>query len=380
MWSAGLLVLLTLGFVADLDAQRVRVGITVITPQKTPDDFHIFITGNDASMGNWNPGAVELRRENDSTWGGSFSFPKGFFLEYKLTRGDWRMQAIYEEGKIPGNNQLRVDGDTTLVVRPRAWSVAEIKPSGKIVGSVDYLKGLKGKGLRYGRDVIVWLPPSYATQKKRRYSVLYMHDGQNVFDPNTSFAGYDWRVDDVADSLIAAGSMEEILVVGIYNSPDRMVEYSDTPEGRAYADFVVHKLKPMIDKRYRTLPEREHTAVMGSSLGGLISFLFAWWYPDVFSRTGCVSSAFSYGANKLFKEFKNGDGFRQPVKIYMDCGGVGSEATLKPGMDRMAGLLKAKGYKEGKDFMRFYDDRAEHNERSWAARVWRPLVFLFGKE
>jgi predicted alpha/beta superfamily hydrolase len=206
-----------------------------------------------------------------------------------------------------------------------------------------------------------------------------MHDGQNIIDPRTSFIGYDWHVDEVADSLIQVHAIEEIIIVGIYNSPDRIQEYSDTELGRAYARFVINKVKPLIDSTYRTESGRQHTAVMGSSMGGLISFLFVWWHPDVFSKAGCLSSVLDRRAATVpdlvrAEKIKSHD-----VKIYFDCGGEGGDESLKPGMENLITLLKEKGYTEGIDFMSFFDPAAVHNERAWAARVWRPLLFLFGK-
>ena len=251
--------------------------------------------------------------------------------------------------------------------------------AGGIVGAVAYHRGLRGEGLRYDRDLIVWLPPSYRKEPKRRYPVLYMHDGQNIIDPSTSFIGYDWHVDNVADSLIRASKMEEIIVVGMYNTPDRTAEYSDTDLGRNYAEFVVRRLKPLIDSTYRTLPGREHTAVMGSSMGGLISFLFVWWHPDVFSMAGCLSSAFMREHTQILSDVEKYSGSRKPIRIYLDCGGNGLDERLKPGMDEMASLLKKKGFVDGVDYQVYFDEHAGHDEHAWAARIWRPLLFMFGK-
>jgi predicted alpha/beta superfamily hydrolase len=204
-----------------------------------------------------------------------------------------------------------------------------------------------------------------------------MHDGQNVFDPATSFAGHDWRADEVADSLIRAGSMQEIIIVAISNSPDRMQEYTESLLGRAYARFVVRQVKPMIDSLYRTLPGREHTAVMGSSLGGLISFLIAWWYPDAFADAACLSGTFSPRFSSALESVQSYAGAPKNLKIYIDCGGSGPEATLKEGIDRMFACLTAKGYREGKDLMRVFVPDAPHNEQAWAGRLWRPLLFFF---
>ena len=372
-------VLLLVLLLTTLKSQDVHVKFAVMVPPSTPKDSKIFIAGNDEILGNWNPGGVELIRQNDSLWQREFTFRKGQELEYKITRGAWNVQAVYQNGQIPGNSRLKAETDTEVVIRPAMWSDDMAGAAGGITGTVRYHRDLRGAGLRYARDLIVWLPPSYENERNRHYPVLYMHDGQNIIDPKTSFAGFDWHVDEVADSLIRAHKMKEIIIVGIYNSPDRTIEYSNAPTGRAYAEFVVRVVKPLIDSTYRTLPDRLHTAVMGSSLGGLVSFLFAWWYPDVFSMAGCLSSVFSYNGGKALKEVKDYDGPKKVIKLYMDCGGYAGEASLKPGMDKMIELLRSKGYTEGVDFESFYDPSAEHSERAWAARVWRPLEFFFGK-
>src|ERR1044071_4206112 len=112
---------------------------------------------------------------------------------------------------------------------------------------------VEGEGIR-PREVFVWWPPSYEKAAGKRYPVLYVHDGQNAFDPATSFLGADWQIDEVADRLIRERKLQEILVVGVWNTEDRREEYSDTAKGRAYMRFIVGKLKPFIDREYRTQP------------------------------------------------------------------------------------------------------------------------------
>jgi predicted alpha/beta superfamily hydrolase len=238
---------------------------------------------------------------------------------------------------------------------------------------------MEGEGIK-PRDVIVWLPPSYEKHRRKRYPVLYMHDGQNVFDPATSFLGVDWQVDEVADRLIRERKMQEIIIVAIYNTPDRRDDYSDTPKGRAYMRFIVEKLKPFIDQQYRTLPDRKHTAVMGSSMGGLISFLLVWNYPQVFSQAACLSPVFdhrdiSVNAVPLVETYV---GPSKKIRIYMDNGVVGLDEQLQPGCDAMLRALQAHGFKLGRNLEWYRDPDAEHNERAWAKRVWRPLLFMYG--
>ncbi|MEX1276079.1 MAG: alpha/beta hydrolase-fold protein [Bacteroidota bacterium] len=248
----------------------------------------------------------------------------------------------------------------------------------EILGIVQYHRGVRGEGLQYERDLIVWLPPSYERKKRKRYPVLYLHDGQNMFDPTTSFLGYDWQADETVDALIRTGRIEEIIMVGLSNTPDRLSEYSATELGRSYARFIVSLVKPFIDTMYRTKPDRGNTAVMGSSMGGLISLLMVWWYPEVFSQAGCISTALARDEDRqLFEEIESSSGGKKRLRIYLDVGGL--ERALIPGYRTMAALLRKKGYRRGKDLEYFFDRRGAHNERAWANRLWRPLTFMFGK-
>lgn len=255
-------------------------------------------------------------------------------------------------------------------------TLATASAQAQITGEVRYHRQLAGEGLR-PRDVIVWLPASYASETNRHYPVLYMHDGQNIIDPATSFLGVDWGIDETVTRLAAEKKIPELIVVGAYNTADRTDEYGANPElTRRYMDFVVGPLKSLIDAHYRTLPDREHTAVMGSSMGGLISFLLAWEHPDVFFGAGCVSPAFTVG--NWVDEVAAHDGPAKPIRLYLDNGEKGLEAELQKGCDRMLDVLPRKGFEMGKNLDWFKDAGAEHNEPAWAARVWRPLEFLFG--
>lgn len=363
--------------------KNTYVTLKVVPPVSTPEGARIFVAGNQPAFGDWDPGKVMLQ-PHDSVWTMTQKFPKDMFVEFKITRGSWDTEAIYQAGVVPGNISFVARVDTTITLRPVTWrdlmsaSTALSTGSG-ITGTVKYFRALKSPKLRHPRDVIVWLPPSYEKNKTQRYPVLYMHDGQNIIDPRTSFGGYDWRVDEVADSLIRANKMAEIIIVGIYNSPDRAPEYSDSELGRGYINFVANELKPMIDQAYRTKPEAKNTAVMGSSMGGLSSFLFVWKRPDIFSKAGCLSSAFLWEDDKILKEVKTYSGAKKLIHVYLDDGSEGLEARLKPGYDEMVRLLQAKGYKRGVDLEYFYDEGAAHNEPAWAKRIWRPLLFMFGK-
>lgn len=254
---------------------------------------------------------------------------------------------------------------------------APVLPTGTeaVVGEVEYLEGVEGDGI-LPRDVVVWLPPSYRSDPRRRYPVLYMHDGHNLLDPATSYAGMDWAIDEVATQLVAAGRIREFLLVGPYCSDDRFEEYGYGERGRSYLGFLTQGLKPRIDARYRTLPGREDTFTMGSSMGGLIALLAVWWHPDVFSGAGSLSP---YLPDELVADVEESDGWPPaPVRLYVDNGGDELDDALQPNVDLLVRALSGAGFTHGTDLEVFRDPGAPHDESGWSKRVWRPLEFLLG--
>ncbi len=245
----------------------------------------------------------------------------------------------------------------------------------EIVGKVVYHKEFASTILNNKRDVIVWLPQGYdsSKNKEKHFPVLYMHDGQNIMDPKTAYVGKDWRVDETVSRLIRQKKIKEIIVVGIYNTPDRLDEYSWSEKGQNYLKFIVNELKPFIDSNYRTLADRKNTAIMGSSMGGLISFYAAWHYPDIFSMAGCLSSSFYYNNDRSIKQVQEYKGSKKPIKFYIDHGEDGALRGQKMFVE-----LSKKGYVIGQDIDYFYAPGAEHNEKEWAARLERPILFFFG--
>jgi predicted alpha/beta superfamily hydrolase len=364
-----------------LSAQEVKVKFIVTSP-KLNDSSSVYITGMGEKLGNWDPSVVKLNKQKDDTWSIDLSFTKGNKLEYKFTLGSWGKEGLNDRGGTPGNYHLTVNNDTIVFVEINKWGgsvPAKVTFKGQITGNVKYHRNFQGIGLR-PRDIIVWLPPSYEMNTDKRYPVLYAHDGQNLFDPATSAFGIDWQLDETADSLIRQGKINEMIIVGLYNTPARMKEYWTGDTGRLYMNFVVNQVKPFIDKTYRTLPDRKNTASIGSSAGGLISFMLLWEHNDIFSKAACISPAFFIkGELDYVSTVTDYKGPRKKLKAYFDCGGIGLESILLPGATKMISLLKRKGYKEDKDYLWYYDKNAEHNEPNWAKRAWRPLEFLYGK-
>jgi len=361
-------------------AQSVNCKITLtVISTGLQDSTKIYVSGNNKLFGNWNAGKIKLKKNNDSTWSRTFSFPKGSILEFKFTKGSWQNEALSNKNEIPENTVVKLLSDTTIVQNIRFWKtdLTLIKNfRGQITGNVKYFKHLTGKGI-LPRDVIVWLPPDYNTNAARHYPVLYMHDGQNIFDPETSSFGVDWQIDETADSLIRNNIIAPLIIVGIYNTQDRNLDYSPGKKGNAYMNFIVNKLKPLVDSTFRTKPGRKYSAIGGSSMGGLISFMLVWKYNSIFSKAICMSPALKIDMFDYVKEIEK-DSTKKNIILYIDNGGIGLEERLQPGINDMLKVLLKKGFKYNKNLFWIKSSNARHNEAAWAKRMALPLKLFYG--
>lgn len=344
------------------------------------DSERVYVAGNQSALGNWAPDEVALERIGESYREKSFSFSAGTELRFKFTKGSWDQEALYEKGVRPEDFVLLVRRDTVFFVRIEMWrdDTTGMAPVDSVTGLVEYIRALKGEGIR-PRDVAVWLPPDYASDTTLRYPVLYMHDGQNLFNPALASFGRDWQLDETSDSLIRNGITVPYIIVGIYNTPARYAEYRDNDTGQKYMRWLVKDLKPYIDSRYRTLPDRENTATGGSSLGGLISLMLLWEYNDVFSKAMCMSPAFAIREIDYTQKISQTSSEKRNMVLYIDNGGVDLESLLQPGIDKTMALLEQIGYVREKDYYWRHFPLAEHNEPAWAKRAYFPLKLFFAK-
>lgn len=264
------------------------------------------------------------------------------------------------------------------VYKLAAGATADLYPFfGAPFGKVSIFPGFQSPQLKNTRSLRIYLPPSYQENSAKRYPVLYMHDGQNLFDARTASFGVEWGIDETVNRLIATGVMEEVIVVGIDNTPDRIPEYTpccDPQHGGgkldAYQAFITDTVKPYVDRTLRTLPGRETTAIMGSSLGGIASVLIAQRKPELFSKAGGLSGSFWWNRKELVRN----PAPRVPVRFYLDAG------TNKDGIEETAQMRDAMlklGYRSETDLLYFKDEGGGHNEKSWAARVDKPLAWFF---
>jgi len=236
-------------------------------------------------------------------------------------------------------------------------------------------------GLERKRQLRLYLPPGYAASNKR-YPVLYMHDGQNLFDNATAYAG-EWKVDETLDALAKEGKLE-LIVVGIDNGAEkRMTELNawDNPqfgagENRAYTDFIVKTVKPMIDRQYRTLPDRANTAVMGSSMGGLASHYALAQYPEVFSKAGVFSPAY-WTAQPSFA-FVVSKPVPKDARVFLLMGGK-EGPQMNADVKRMAEVIGKTGHPAKNTVLKIVPE-AEHNEAFWAGELREALLWMFAPD
>jgi enterochelin esterase-like enzyme len=238
--------------------------------------------------------------------------------------------------------------------------------------------------LRNQRDLIVYLPPGYDAQPSRRFPVLYLHDGQNLFDGATSFIpGMDWHVGHTADQFIQEGRVEPLIIVGIYNAgKQRLGEYTPTrmPRlggGRAnrYAKFLLEEVRPLVRRQYRVLEEGENTGIGGSSLGGLVSLYLGLRQPQIFGKIAALSPSVWWNERVILR-FAG----RAPVhvlpRIWLDIG-TREGPRIVDDVERFRDVLIRKGWQLDRNLHYERVEGAEHNEAAWAQRVGPFLQFLF---
>jgi predicted alpha/beta superfamily hydrolase len=245
------------------------------------------------------------------------------------------------------------------------------------------------------RDVIVYLPPG-ALDGGGPFPTVYMHDGQNLFDGRAMWGG--WEVDAAADRLIGSDAIRPVIVVGIANTADRVREYthvaddiSDRCDGSvvlgggadAYADFCALELKPRMDALYPTAPDRQDTAVLGSSLGGLVSLYIGYRHSHVFGNVGGMSPTLGWGGYCLggdrLIDLARREG-RIDTRFYLDAGGVGAQRPAADNWrvtEELKQLYESQGYAHGRDLAHWWEPGAAHNEAAWRDRVEKPLRFWF---
>jgi len=356
-------------FLSTFSFAQYHVTFVVKQPSSKHSKDSVYVTGN---FNSWNPedNGYLLTPENSNISKITIDLPGGNY-EYKFTRGSWQKAETDTNGKNISNRILKLNSDTTIPVNISAWNddfhsnkIAEKKEHSasvnvKIIDTAFYIPQLNRK-----RRVWIYLPPGY-TASKTKYAVLYMHDGQNLFDNATSYAG-EWGVDEYLDSIAESGK-KEVIVVGIDNGlTKRMAEYNPWEfenfgkgEGDRYVDFLVKTLKPFIDSHYRTLKSKPNTYIAGSSMGGLISLYAILKYPKVFGGAGIFSPAFWTASGIDSTVIANAKKVNSRLFFYA---GDKEGDTMIPYMQRIEKEIQQRSKSPVKEII---GQDAHHNEASW---------------
>jgi predicted alpha/beta superfamily hydrolase len=331
------------------------------------------------SFNGWNPDDVKYQfTKRDKTWDIILENIEKGTHQFKCTQGSWETVEESTNGVDIANRIINLQSDTTIYITTNGWRRGEdIKPrkhtasiNVRIMSDSFYMPQLKRKS-----KIWIYLPANYATSKNP-FRVLYMQDGQNLFDEFTASFG-EWGIDEALDSL-QNKTGKYCIVVGIDHGGDkRLVEYNpfDTKKygkgrGKQYVDFLVETLKPFIDKHYRTKKDAANTAIAGSSLGGLISSYAILKYPNVFGSAGVFSPAY-WIAQAMDTLAKNIPTNKMPKRIWFYGGGY-EGYTLMPDMERFKNILAV----NNKTDIGFeVDKNGMHNETAW--RKWFPKFYTW---
>jgi predicted alpha/beta superfamily hydrolase len=370
-----LLIFNTLQLVAQL-----TIKIKTI-PANTPSGDKIYMAGN---INNWSPSDTSkiLKLQTDGSYSLTFT-PTLSALEFKFTRGAWTSVEGSAQGGFVPNRTFSYNGSAqTVELNITGWEGQSTQTSTAAANVKVISTNFKIPQLNRERKIWIYLPPDYNKDTTKRYPVFYMHDGQNLFDKTTSFAG-EWQIDESLNKLFDAGD-KGCIVVGIDNGgANRLNEYSPWRnaqygggEGKAYTDFLVETLKPYVDVNFRTKKDRENTAIGGSSMGGLISMYALMEHQEVFSKAAIFSPAFWFALDSCLNHpVMKGKKF--PIKIYFTAGTTES-TSMVPDINKMEKMMLGIGFKAN-EYKIVPKTDGQHAEWFWAREYPDAYKWLFAE-
>ena len=362
-------------------APAPTLELVVTVPASTPSGDTVYVSGSLPVLGDWDGRGLALTKGNDGRWRGAIPVGTATTVGFKITRGSWDTVEKNADGSERDNRTATIGAEVAITVAAWRDQIATTEGDARI----DFIRGVSSQYLGPDRDLIVYVPPGYDANPGAHYPVLYMHDGQNLMDPATSAFGVAWEVDDTATRLIHDARIEPVIIVGVYNTGDRMDEYTPVRDDEygggnadAYGRFLIEELKPDIDATYRTRPEATATGLAGSSLGGLVSLYLGLERSDVFGRLGVVSPSV-WWANEDIIDRVNALTSKLPLDIWLDIGTAEGGGGADDDARALRDALIAEGWVLGQDLTYAEYPGAAHNEAAWAARCDDILEALYGR-
>jgi enterochelin esterase-like enzyme len=399
-------------------SQTRSVSISAIVPETSGD---VYLAGNLPELGPWRADGLLMQGEG-RTRVATVRVPQGARFEFKLTQGRWEREGLGPSGTVMASSRIDVDADQDVTITIADWKhdIREYlaDPAGAgVAGSLLHWADVRSQWLEETRTVSIYLPPQYDTDPQARFPVIYAHDGQNLFDPRIANTGVDWGFDTAMQALVSQGAIEPAIIVGIWSTPARRLEYAPErvlervtgamaaealaafpPQQRradAYARFLVRELKPRIDAAFRTRAGRESTFLIGSSMGGLISLYAMAEYPDAFGGAAGLSMHWPVSIdNRLIVDRQ--EAWRPAIiaafsdylsaspltpaqhRLWLDHGTGFLDHLYAPYQQALTGVFSRLGYGDGDRLRTRVYPGADHNETAWRARLRDPLTFLLG--
>lgn len=402
------------------DAPTSRfITVRAIVPEMSGD---VYLTGSLSELGPWRADGL-LMSGNGGLRTATVRVLAGETAAFKITQGRWEREGLGPSGMVLANTTVEPDMDGEVTITIASWKrdvrdyIADAAGA-DVVGSLVYWPDIESERLEASRTVSIYLPPQYEAEPETRFPVIYVQDGQNLFDPRIASTGVDWGLDEAMQSLVQEGAAEPAIIVGVWSTPARRLEYA--PQGvleritgemaglagkefpaqlrrsDAYLGFLVEELKPRVDAAFRTRPEKNSTFVMGSSMGGLISLYAMAEHPDVFGAAAGLSMHWPISVDEAVILRREAD-WRPAVisafvgylassglapaahRLWIDRGTVSFDQLYAPYQPPLTQMLASMGFAEGRSLIARIYPGADHNEAAWRARVREPMRFLLGR-
>jgi predicted alpha/beta superfamily hydrolase len=335
----------------------------------------VYLAAGHPDFGHWRAQGQPLQRHHDGTHHLFWNAPPGTHWHGLVTRGHWRNAEVDPDGREPPPHSLILEDGSHFVLRVKRWGHDRVR----------YHHDFGSELVTHSRTLCVWLPPGYG-RTPRRYPVLLMHDGQNLIDAHTSFAGVPWNCDETAEQAVRANECEPFIIVGVANTIDRIQEYGPGRSGTApsegqardYGRFLVESVLPFIAREYDVKPGPENLGVGGSSMGGLISLHLCQWYPRVFGKCLSMSPALWWQQEYFLRSLRDDSDWLRGSRMWLDMGGRegATEAGMQANVERSRELAKQFG-ELGGAYRYVEDGGGGHDERAWGIRFAEAIRYLF---